>query len=91
MTGFDDDPFPDPDAVLLDGGTFRLYSNRIEEDRGLFLRSTDVTYYSDVTSAQLSGRLLTVSRNGTRRVVVLQFRRKEQARIALHIINLCKQ
>lgn len=91
MTGFDDMPFPDPDAVLFDGGTFRLYANRIEEDRGLFLRSTDVTYYSDIASAQLSGRLLTISRNGTRRVVVLQFRRKEQARIALHIINLCKQ
>ncbi|MBT1166567.1 hypothetical protein [Bifidobacterium simiarum] len=75
---------------LYDGGSFRLYGNRIEKDKGLFFKSTEVTYYDDVVSARLAGRTLTITRTGWKPSIMLDFRRKEHARVALDIINLCK-
>ncbi|MBT1175447.1 hypothetical protein JS530_08060 [Bifidobacterium sp. LC6] len=75
---------------LFDGGRFRLYENRVEEDRIGWLgrvKRTDVTYYSDITATRLSGRMLILTRSGLRTNVVLQFKRKEHARLALDIIN----
>jgi hypothetical protein len=80
---------PAPGA-LFDGGGFRLYDNRIEIDkRGLLggVKRTDIAYYSDITSAKSSHKMLILARTGIKTNIFLQFKKKSQAQEALNIIN----
>lgn len=82
---------PTPGA-LYDGGSFRIYGNRIEIDKiGFFggVKGIDVVYYSDITSIQASRKQLIISRSGWK-TSILDFKKQEQVQQALNIINTYK-
>lgn len=80
---------PAPGA-LFDGGTFRLYDNRLEVNKyGLFggLKGFDVIYYSDVAGVTIKGKNLLVKKAAMKNAILLQFKKKDLAQQALTIIN----
>ncbi|NEG89641.1 hypothetical protein [Bifidobacterium aerophilum] len=78
------------DQPLMDAGDIRLYANRVEMDSGFIFRKTNVYYYSDFYSINISGRWLTIKKSAMKNAVMLQFRNKKQAQEALSIINAHK-
>ena len=91
MVGMSGKFTPAPGA-LYDGGSFRIYDNRIEIDKiGFFggVKGIDVIYYSDIISIQASRRQLIISRSGWK-TSILDFKKQEQVQQALNIINTYK-
>lgn len=78
------------DPSLFDGGSFRIYDNRIEVDKlGLFgrVKSTEVAYAQDLQRATLRGKMIVVTRGGLKTNLVLEFKKKDQAKQAFSILN----
>lgn len=79
------------DEILFDGGRFRLYDNRLEADRGIFFRKTDVIYYSDIAGIKAKRKQLEIKKAAMKNVFTLYFKKKSQTQEALAIINSHKQ
>ena len=78
------------DEPLFDGGTFRIYDNRVEVDKiSIFgrVKSTEVAYARDLQRATLNWKTIVITRGGLKTNLVLQFKKKAQAREAFTILN----
>lgn len=79
------------EEILFDGGSFRLYDNRLEVTRGWLFKRIDVIYYSDIAGINATKKQLVIKKAAMKNAVILQFRKKEQTQEALSIINSHKQ